>query len=88
MKALSIAASGMIAQQYRTEVVANNLANMNTTGYQRRRTEFNNLLYRNNLRPVSKSSQRRPILYSRWHISVKRGGPVSDPRWLSCATWN
>ena len=57
MRALSIAASGMIAQQHRTEVVANNLANMNTTGYQRRRTEFNNLLYRNNLRPASKSSQ-------------------------------
>ncbi len=57
MQALSIAASGMIAQQHRTEVVSNNLANMNTTGYQRQRTEFNNLLYRNHLRPASKSSQ-------------------------------
>ena len=36
MKALQIAAWGMIAQQRKTEVVANNLANMNTTGYQRR----------------------------------------------------
>ncbi|MAH85385.1 MAG: flagellar basal-body rod protein FlgG [Rhodospirillaceae bacterium TMED8] len=44
MKALSIAASGMVAQQHRTDVVANNLANMNTTGYQRSRTEFNNLI--------------------------------------------
>jgi flagellar basal-body rod protein FlgG len=35
----------MIAQQRKTEVVANNLANMNTTGYQRRRTEFSDLLY-------------------------------------------
>ena len=43
MKALRIAASGMMAQQYNTEVVANNLANMNTTGYQRRRTEFSEL---------------------------------------------
>ena len=50
MKALSIAASGMVAQQHRTEVVANNLANMNTTGYQRRRTEFNNLIYRHMIR--------------------------------------
>jgi len=50
MKALSIAASGMLAQQHRTEVVANNLANMNTTGYQRRRTEFNNLIYRHMVR--------------------------------------
>lgn len=45
MQALAIAASGMMAQQHNTEVVANNLANMNTTGYQRRRTEFNDLLY-------------------------------------------
>jgi len=40
MEALRIAASGMMAQQFNTDVVANNLANMNTTGYQRRRTEF------------------------------------------------
>ena len=30
MDALKIAATGMMAQQQRTEVVANNLANMNT----------------------------------------------------------
>ena len=40
MEALRIAASVMMAQQFNTDVVANNLANMNTTGYQRRRTEF------------------------------------------------
>jgi flagellar basal-body rod protein FlgG len=45
MQALQIAASGMVAQQHATEVVANNLANMNTSGYQRRRTEFNDLIY-------------------------------------------
>ncbi len=45
MKALQIAASGMMAQQRNTEVVANNLANMNTAGYQRRRTEFSDLIY-------------------------------------------
>ena len=45
MKALQIAALGMIAQQHKTEVVAHNLATMNTTGYQRRRTEFSDLLY-------------------------------------------
>ncbi len=45
MKALQIAASGMIAQQRNTEVVANNLANINTAGYQRRRTEFSDLIY-------------------------------------------
>ena len=45
MNALQIAATGMMAQQYSTEVVANNLANMNTSGYQRRRSEFADLIY-------------------------------------------
>jgi len=57
MKALSIAASGMVAQQHNTEVVANNLANMNTTGYQRRRTEFNDLIYNLMERNPSRSSK-------------------------------
>ena len=46
MQALNISATGMMAQQRRTEVVANNLANMNTFGYQKRRVEFNDLLYK------------------------------------------
>ncbi|WNK00995.1 flagellar basal-body rod protein FlgG [Thalassospiraceae bacterium LMO-JJ14] len=51
MDALRIGASGMMAQQRNVEVVANNLANMNTTGYQRRRTEFHDLIYKNSARP-------------------------------------
>ncbi|MDH5750491.1 MAG: flagellar basal-body rod protein FlgG [Rhodospirillales bacterium] len=47
MRALSIAATGMLAQQKNVEVVSNNLANMNTTAYMRRRTEFHDLLYQN-----------------------------------------
>ncbi len=35
MRALSIAATGMSAQQMRVEVISNNLANMSTTGYSR-----------------------------------------------------
>ncbi|MGE4562722.1 MAG: flagellar basal-body rod protein FlgG [Rhodospirillales bacterium] len=53
MQALHIAASGMLAQQHRTEVVSNNLANMNTTGFQRSKTEFTDLLYSEFRRPVS-----------------------------------
>ena len=47
MKSLSIAATGMLAQQQNVEVISNNIANMNTTAYQRRRTEFQDLLYQN-----------------------------------------
>lgn len=55
MRALSIAATGMLAQQRNVEIVSNNLANMNTTAYMRRRTEFQDLLYQN-LRRVGGTS--------------------------------
>lgn len=45
MKALSIAATGMNAQQTNLEVIANNIANINTTGFKRARAEFSDLLY-------------------------------------------
>ncbi|MEM7710133.1 MAG: flagellar hook-basal body complex protein, partial [Pseudomonadota bacterium] len=45
MRALNIAATGMAAQQTRVEVISNNLANMNTTGYNARRAEFADLHY-------------------------------------------
>ena len=45
MRALSIAATGMSAQQMRVEVISNNLANMNTTGYNARRADFADLHY-------------------------------------------
>lgn len=45
MRALTIAATGMSAQQTRVEVISNNLANMSTTGYNARRAEFSDLHY-------------------------------------------
>ncbi len=45
MRALKIAATGMAAQQMRVETIANNLANMSTTGYNARRAEFSDLHY-------------------------------------------
>jgi len=43
--ALRTSATGMAAQQLRTEVIANNLANVNTTGFKRSRAQFEDLLY-------------------------------------------
>ena len=51
MRALQIAAAGMTAQQTRVEVISNNLANMNTTGYNARRAEFADLHYQQMVRP-------------------------------------
>lgn len=45
MKSLAIAATGMSAQQLNLEVIANNIANINTTGFKRSRAEFTDLLY-------------------------------------------
>ena len=56
MRALSIAATGMAAQQTRVEVISNNLANMNTTGYNARRAEFADLHYEQVARPGTISS--------------------------------
>ncbi|PKM82221.1 MAG: hypothetical protein CVU89_06150 [Firmicutes bacterium HGW-Firmicutes-14] len=45
MQALWSASSGMLAQQTAMDNVANNLANVNTNGYKKSRTEFQDLLY-------------------------------------------
>jgi flagellar basal-body rod protein FlgG len=62
MRALNIAATGMQAQQTNVEVISNNIANMNTTGYNRRRAEFTDLLYQNMKRVGSNSSDNNTIV--------------------------
>ena len=56
MRALSIAATGMSAQQTNVEVIANNLANMNTNAYKAQQASFEDLLYENVEQPGSQSS--------------------------------
>ncbi len=51
MRALKIAATGMLAQQMRVETISNNLANMSTTGYNARCAEFSDLHYQQMTRP-------------------------------------
>jgi len=67
MRALAIAATGMNAQQLNVEVIANNIANINTTAFKRARAEFTDLLYqperpagvpnRGNQEPVPEGAQ-------------------------------
>jgi flagellar basal-body rod protein FlgG len=45
LKAFSTAATGMHAQQMMVDVTANNLANLNTTGFKRSQIDFQDLLY-------------------------------------------
>lgn len=76
MKALSIAATGMIAQQLNVEVISNNIANMNTTGFKRQRAEFQDLLYQNIERVGAASSDTGTVTPTGIQIGVgvKTGG--------------
>ncbi|MCM1568159.1 MAG: flagellar hook-basal body protein [Roseburia sp.] len=47
VRSLWTAATGMIAQQTNVDTIANNLANVNTTGYKTQMNEFKSLLYQN-----------------------------------------
>ena len=47
VRSLWTAATGMIAQQTNIDTIANNLANVNTTGYKTEVNEFKSLLYQN-----------------------------------------
>ena len=62
MRSLSIAATGMLSQQMNVEVISNNIANMNTTGYKRQRAEFQDLLYQNLRRIGAQSSDAGTVI--------------------------
>ncbi|MFO1065848.1 MAG: flagellar basal-body rod protein FlgG [Pirellulales bacterium] len=51
VQTLYTAATGMDAMQTKMDVVANNLANINTTAFKRDRANFEDLLYRNEIIP-------------------------------------
>src|SRR5579863_8328954 len=47
LRALYSAATGMESQQLNLDVISNNLANVNTTGFKKSKIEFQDLLYQN-----------------------------------------
>jgi flagellar basal-body rod protein FlgG len=51
IRALFTSATGMQAQQLNLDVIANNLSNVNTTGFKRSRVDFQDLLYQT-MRPA------------------------------------
>ena len=55
LRALYTAATGMQAQQINIDTIANNIANVNTTGFKQGRAEFQDLLYQN-IRPAGSAS--------------------------------
>lgn len=70
MQSLSIAATGMMAQQLNVEVISNNIANMSTSGFKRQRAEFQDLLYQNLRRVGTNSSDTGTIVPSGVQIGL------------------
>jgi flagellar basal-body rod protein FlgG len=64
MQSLNIAATGMNAQQMNVEVISNNIANMNTTGFKRQRAEFQDLIYQAQRRVGTASSDAGTVVPS------------------------
>jgi flagellar basal-body rod protein FlgG len=62
IRSLWTASTGMIAQQLNIDVIANNLANVNTTGFKKSRAEFEDLVYQTMQAPggLTESGGRMP----------------------------
>src|ERR1700726_5313464 len=85
MRALDIAASGMAAQDLNVQVISNNIANLNTTGYKRQRAEFQDLLYEHVSRVGTQTSTQGNIL----PVGIDLGGgvkTVGTPRLITQGT--
>lgn len=61
MRSLHIARTGLDAQQLQLDIISNNLANVNTTGYKRSQAVFEDLLYQIVRQPGAQSSQQTQI---------------------------
>lgn len=62
VRSLYSAASGMIAQQTNVDVIANNLANVNTTGYKSESASFKSLLYQDlQAKTTSANGEEKPV---------------------------
>jgi flagellar basal-body rod protein FlgG len=61
IRSLWISKTGLDAQQTQMDVVANNLANVSTTGFKRSRAVFEDLLYQNLRQPGAQSSSQTQI---------------------------
>ena len=65
IRALNTAGQGMIAQQLNVDLISNNLANVNTTGFKKDRLEFQDMLYetfeRANVLDGEEDGEGRPV---------------------------
>src|SRR5579871_2319315 len=61
IRAFHTSASGMIAQQFVVDNTANNLANVNTTGFKKSQVDFQDLIYLNLRQPGTEQIQGQQV---------------------------
>lgn len=61
IRALYTAASGMMAQQLNLDNIAHNLSNSSTSGFRRRRLQFQDLIYQNLVMPGAAATQQTTL---------------------------
>ena len=61
IRSLWISKTGLEAQQTKLDVIANNLANVNTNGFKRSRAVFEDLMYQTLRQPGAQSSQQTQL---------------------------
>ncbi|MCL1995813.1 MAG: flagellar hook-basal body protein [Defluviitaleaceae bacterium] len=85
MRALWTSASGMTAQQLSVDTIANNIANVNTTGFKRERVDFQSLLYE-----TMQGAGQNPDLVGNRPANLQVGHgvrPIATNRDFSGGTW-
>jgi flagellar basal-body rod protein FlgG len=74
ISALWTAATGMDAQQLNIDVISNNLANVNTTGYKKSRVNFQDIMYQRLRQPGTPNAQGAQVPIG---VEVGHGSKVS-----------
>src|SRR5487761_597128 len=85
MQALHTAATGMAAQELSVQVISNNIANLQTTGYKKQTAEFQDLIYEHISRVGAQASAQGTIL----PVGIDIGGgvkTVGTPRAMTQGT--
>jgi flagellar basal-body rod protein FlgG len=85
MQALQTAATGMAAQELSVQVISNNIANLQTTGYKKQTAAFQDLIYDHIRRVGAQSSDQGTIL----PVGIDIGGgvkTVGTPRSMTQGT--
>lgn len=81
VQTLYTAATGMEAMETKLDVIANNLANINTTGFKKDRANFEDLLYRTEVYPgVQDASQTPTAVGTQVGLGVRISSTQSDQR--------